>query len=392
MDLGKTLRLSLQNMWVWLIFLALLGAGALLVSRFWVTSPRAATPTQTALPQQVKVTALGRLEPEGEVIKVGGPTGERIARLTVKEGDFVRQGRILAYLESYDERKAERDYAASQFTEAQAKLQAETQYGNAQIQEAQTRLKQVDQPELFEIQAQQATIRQLEAELSLAQINLARSQNLRQEGAVSQQNLDQQIAQTRQAEERLNNAKADLIRLQVSRSSNLQNAAAQVQSQTASMRRSQAQVEVESARRNLQLAEAKLARTIIRAPQDGEILKIITHTGEAIGMAGSSNSTSILDMGNTRQMFVVAEVYESDIKQVRLGQKAMITSRNGAFDQTLTGTVHHIGSQIFKNNILDDDPAANADARIVEVKIRLDDSKPVVQLTNLQVDVQIDVR
>ena len=48
--------------------------------------------------------------------------------------------------------------------------------------------------------------------------------------------------------------------------------------------------------------------------------------------------------------------------------------------------------QIFKNNVLDDDPAANADARVVEVKIRLQDSQLVEALTNLQVDVRIDVK
>ncbi|HIK42598.1 MAG TPA: HlyD family secretion protein, partial [Thermoleptolyngbya sp. M55_K2018_002] len=42
--------------------------------------------------------------------------------------------------------------------------------------------------------------------------------------------------------------------------------------------------------------------------------------------------------------------------------------------------------------VLDDDPAANADARVVEVKVQLDDGRPVEALTNLQVDVRIDVR
>lgn len=374
-----------QGVWLWLIPLLLLGGGGFLAYRM-VSSPAPDTPVEeVAPPQQVSVVALGRLEPQGEVIKVGGPTTERIARLEVAEGDVVKQGDVLAYLESYEERKAERDYAASQLAEARLKLNAETEYGQAQIQEAQTRLQQVDRPELFEIQAQQATVRQLEAELSLERIDLDRFQNLFEEGAASRQDLDQQISASRQVEERLNSAKAELIRLESSRSSNLSNAQAQVQSQRASLERSRAQIEVDSAARNLQLANAKLERTIIRAPQDGEILRIISYQGEAIADEG------ILEMGNTQQMFVVAEVYETDVKRVRLGQQATITSRNGAFDTPLTGKVERIGSQIFKNNVLDDDPAANADARVVEVKIRLEDSQPVAQLTNLQVDVNIDV-
>ena len=87
----------------------------------------------------------------------------------------------------------------------------------------------------------------------------------------------------------------------------------------------------------------------------------------------------------------MAEVYETDVGLVNVGQTAMITSRNGAFDETLVGTVEQVGLQIFKNDVLDDDPAANADARVVEVRISIDQSSVVKQLTNLQVDVVIDI-
>ncbi|NJN86311.1 MAG: HlyD family efflux transporter periplasmic adaptor subunit [Leptolyngbyaceae cyanobacterium SL_7_1] len=337
-------------------------------------------------PQPVLVAALGRLEPAGEVVSVGGPTGDRIARLQVAEGDYVQQATVLAYLDSYDERLAERDYAASQLAEARTRLQAETQFGEAQIREAETQRQQIDRPQAFEIEAQRATIRQLRAELELAQIDLRRSQDLSQQGAISRQEYDQQVTEVRQRQEQLNNAEATLIRLESTRQSDLANAEAQVQARRAELERSQAQIEVESAARNLQLAEAKLERTLVRAPTSGEVLRIIAQQGEAIGQEGA-----ILEMGDTRQMYVVAEVYESDIGRVQVGQPATITSRNGAFEQQLSGTVERIGSQIFKNDVLDDDPAANADARVVEVRIRLANSAAVAQLTNLQVDVQIDV-
>jgi HlyD family secretion protein len=90
-------------------------------------------------------------------------------------------------------------------------------------------------------------------------------------------------------------------------------------------------------------------------------------------------------------MYVVSEVYETDIGLVKVGQPVTITSRNGAFTETLTGTVEEIGLQIAKNDVLDDDPAANADARVVEVRVRIDQSDVVAALTNLQVDVAIDI-
>lgn len=378
---------KLAGLWLWLMPLVLLGAG-FAAARWWVLAPNDVVAQEEVAPpppQQVAVTALGRLEPEGEVVTVGGPAGDRIGRLDVQEGDFVQQGAILAYLESYDERTAERDYAASQLNEAKTRLEAETRFGQAQVEEAKTRLQQVDSPRSLEIEAQRATIRQLEAELALAQTELNRFQALQSEGALSQQSLDRQVSASRQVQERLTNARITLNRLEASRSTDLNNARAQVTSQESELRRSQSQIQVDSAARNLRLAEARLARTVIRAPRDGEVLRILTYPGEAIAESG------ILELGNTRQMYVVAEVYESDVRRVKVGQPATILSRNGAFNETLNGTVAQIGGQIFKNNVLDDDPAANADARVVEVKIRLADSTPVAKLTNLQVDVRIEV-
>ncbi len=334
-------------------------------------------------PQRVDVVALGRLEPEGEVIRVGGPTGDRIQRLSLKEGDLIAKGAVIGYLESYDERQAERDLAASQLDEAIQRLTSSTNYSNAQIQEAQTHVQQIDRPGDFEINAQRATLRKLEAERYLADADLVRIQGLYHEGAIAKQTLDRQVSQARQSQEAVNSAEATLIKLETEHAMNVQNAQAQLRSQQANLPLAQIQVAVASAQQHLNLAEARLARTIIRATKPGRVLRIITREGEAIGTGG------ILDLGDTRHMNVVAEVYETDLRRVKIGQAATITSRNGAFSQPLPGHVTKIGWQVFKNNVLDDDPAANADARVVEVKIRLDDSKPVEGMTNLQVDVRL---
>lgn len=380
-----------QRGWGWAIAagvaaLGLLGLGVAQI----VASRRAAFEaelTEVPAPTRVEVVALGRLEPRGEVVRVGGPTGERIQRLEVRQGDIVQTGTVLAYLESYDERRAQRDVAAAQLAEAEQRLRATTTFAQAQVREAQSQAERIQSPAQFELQAQQALVRELEADLAQKSQDLRRFEDLYAQGAISQQERDRQRSTARQAEEKLNNARANLVRLEADLQASLRSAQATVQAQEANLPLSQVQVAVESARQNLNLAEAQLERTIIRAPQAGRILRILTLAGEAIGQDGS-----VLDMGDTSQMFVVAEVYETDVGLVRVGQPAMITSRNGAFDETLSGRVSEIGWQVFKNNVLDDDPAANADARVVEVKVQLDDGRPVEALTNLQVDVRIDVR
>ncbi|MBW4516482.1 MAG: efflux RND transporter periplasmic adaptor subunit [Timaviella obliquedivisa GSE-PSE-MK23-08B] len=365
------------------IALGLLGLG---VSRLIAPTPVAESESVATPLQRVEVAALGRLEPRGEVIRVSGPNTELLKRLNVKQGDAVRAGDVLGYLDSYEERLAERDFAASQLVEARQRLEATTQLGEAQIQEAQTRIQQIQAPGGAETEALRANVRQLESELTLATQDLARQQSLRQAGAISQQALDQQVSTTRQAQERLKNAQALLAQNESEQAANLRNAQAQAQSQQANLPVAQVETAVQSSQENLNLAEARLERTIIRAPSSGRVLRVVTRAGEAIGTDG------ILDLGDTSQMFVVAEVYETDVGLVRPGQPAVISSRNGAFNEPLTGKVSSIGWQIFKNDVLDDDPAANADSRVVEVKIQLDNGKAVEALTNLQVDVKIDVQ
>jgi HlyD family secretion protein len=337
-------------------------------------------------PRQITVAALGRIEPASEVVEVGGLLNDRVGELMVKVGDRVQAGDILAYLDSHHERLAERNYAASQLAEAKRQLEGQTKFGQTQIQEAQSRLQQVSEPLLFEIQSQRSKIRELQAQLELAQVEVDRFQQLQQAGAVSQQELDQQQTVFRQRQEELSGAQAILAERISSWETNVQTAQAQVQSAQANLEQTRAQSQIASAAQNLELAEARLERTIIRAPRAGEILRILTHAGEMI-----SERQGILQMGDTQQMSVIAEIYETDIRLVKVGQRSLITSRSNAFEGTLTGTVEQIGQQIFKNEVIDDDPAAKTDARVVEVRIQLDESEAVAALTNLQVDVQIQV-
>ena len=87
-------------------------------------------------------------------------------------------------------------------------------------------------------------------------------------------------------------------------------------------------------------------------------------------------------------MRVVAEVYETDIAQVSVGQSATVSSR--ALPKPVNGRVARIGNMVFKNDVLNVDPAARADARIVEVWIDLDPLPLAERLTNLTVDVLIN--
>jgi HlyD family secretion protein len=141
----------------------------------------------------------------------------------------------------------------------------------------------------------------------------------------------------------------------------------------------EAQRDVEVLEAELVAAKAQIDRTVIRAPVAGEVLAIHARAGERIGEEG------LLELGETDRMYVVAEVYETDIGMIREGQPAQATSP--ALDEAVTGAVERIGKLIGKNDVLDLDPVARMDSRVVEVFILLDDPARVSNLTNLQVDV-----
>jgi HlyD family secretion protein len=63
--------------------------------------------------------------------------------------------------------------------------------------------------------------------------------------------------------------------------------------------------------------------------------------------------------------------------------------RSPAFAKDLTGTVTRIRPKVQKLDQIGDDPAARKDARIVEVEVKLDDTRAAANFTNLQVEVEI---
>jgi HlyD family secretion protein len=134
-------------------------------------------------------------------------------------------------------------------------------------------------------------------------------------------------------------------------------------------------------RAQLKTAQTALERQYVRAPFDGQVIDILAREGERA-------TQGIVELGRTDRMYAIAEVYETDIRRVRLGQRARVESP--ALALPLEGTVDRIGRKVGKLDAIGADPAARTDARVVEVEVRLDDSKPAASLTNLQVEITLE--
>lgn len=384
-----------------------------------------------SVPEKAEITsvsALGRIEPQGEVINVAASpsmSGAKVKTLLVEEGSQVKKGDVIAITTDYYSQQAELNRAEKEVKVAEANLaiiKAGAKEGeinaqkaiierlNAQLQGQKT----MDQAKIARLQAQltterqekQATIGRIQAELNNVRSDLQRYQKLADEGAISESELAQRQLAVATANESVAEAQAsyqktvttleeEIIEAKAQKEQNNNTLVKQIIEAEArldeiaevrSVDVAQAQAELEKAIAMLKQAQIDLDLTQIKAPIEGEILDIKAYPGENI-----DNVDGVVEIGNTQQMLVVAEVYESDISKVKLGQVVKIRSENNSFQEAIEGKVIEISSKIGKKDVLETDPAASVDARVVEVKIAINpqDNNTVKNLIYSQVIVNI---
>lgn len=356
-----------------------------------ISSRSQPTPVSTT-PARVAITALGRIEPEGRAIQLSAPSSvnnSRVERLFVNQGSRVKVGQIVGLLEGYNRATVNVQKAVDNVRVAQAKLaqiQAGAKRGDIDAQQA--IIARLQSQLQGEIATGNATIARLQAELDNAQIEYNRYQKLYQQGAVSASVADSKRLQLNTLQQQLNEQSAALNRSVNTLQDQIREARAKLDSiqEIRPQDIQLAQAEVKSATSAVEQAKAEQELSLLKSPITGTVLKINTKPGEVVSSEG------IMEIGKTNQMYVVAEVYQTDIKKVRLGQKAAISST--ALPRKIKGTVSEIGLLVDRQKILNINPGADTDRRIVEVKIRIDeleDNKLVMGLTNLQVDVAIQI-
>jgi len=277
------------------------------------------------------IAALGRLEPEHGIIRVASPStpqaayGAVLSALRVEEGDDVEQGQLLAVADTA---------AVMEAIVAEARSEVEMAY--REVESARSR----------------ATAACTRADV--AEREAVRRAQLQAQGLAGEEEADRARGEADALKASCNSA-GTAIRL--------------------------AETRIQVTKAHLARVEAELQRAYIRAPIAGRVLEILVRPGELMGEAG------VLELARVEHMHAIAEVYESDIRYVSVGQAATVQSP--AFESELSGQVKQIRQKVQKQDEIGTDPAARKDARIIEVVIELDDSRPAAHLTNLQVDVLI---
>jgi HlyD family secretion protein len=336
---------------------------------------------------KTKVSALGRLQPQGGVISVFGLPGDRIEKLSAKQGDKVAKDTILAELASRKDRELERDLVAIQLREARAQRVAIADAGEAKIAAIDAEIAQLQSGRAGDLKAQDAKIAALLLQSRVAYDGWNRLKSL-QRTPVSAQDLEKSQLLYQQAESELTAARA--IRDKTEKGYDQSDAAlkAKRNAAVAELDEARKRVPVDSLAENLKIAERRLEATQVKAPVAGTILKVIGHEGDATG------SEPIFQLADTSAMVALAEVYETDIQALDawLGESpvvATITSR--ALGKPLTGEVQRrdISRLIAKNRVFSLNPREDIDRRVVEVRVHVRPES--VELASRYVGLQVQV-
>ena len=311
---------------------------------------------EVAVASEGDVVALGRIIPQGDVVVVSPPYGAgdaRIQEIRIGTGDEAAQNDILAVLDNL------------------APLQSALETARADLAVVDATLLQIRASTLASQSEARAGVARTLATAEAASAEYLRTQSLFDRGVTTRAVLDAAQARADEAARDVDAAQAKLSRYEADSGT--------------------VQADIAVAEANVIAAQAKVARArldvekaYVRAPINGTILDIHVRPGERPDAEG------VLDIGDTTSMTVEAEVYQTLIGRVTIGDPVIITAE--ALASPLNGQVSAIGLEIGRQSITSDDPVANTDARVVDVIIQLDDasSKAAERLTNLQVIARID--
>ena len=324
----------------------------------------------------------GRIE--GDDSAVAPKTSGKILEVTVREGDTVTAGQVIARLDDAQVRARE-DSARAALTDAQAKMQGahdqiavlEEQLHQNQLEtgqstmDAEGRVRQAQ----ADLTAAEADLVQQQAALRLAEFNRDAYSRLAKTGAAStQQGLqaevqaDQQAAVVAASQRKVESSRGALTMAQA----NLANPKirdAQVsstQAQIAMQQSTIAAAKAETAQSQAQLTEAEADRAdlTVLAPFSGTVLTRAAEPGEVV-QAG----TAIVTLLDLSKVYLRGFVPEGEIGNVKIGQPAHVFLDSNS-NQALDGYVLRIDPQATftpENTYFRDDRVK----QVVGVKVQL---------------------
>jgi HlyD family secretion protein len=143
---------------------------------------------------------------------------------------------------------------------------------------------------------------------------------------------------------------------------------------------------VEAARANVSNIETEIERCLVRAPVDGQILKIDVRPGEYVNAAAAK---ALILLGDLDRLRVRVDVDEQDISRFAATGRATATPR-GAADKQLELKFVRIEPYVIPKKAFTGDNTERIDTRVLQVLYEVDTAQTGVYVGQ-QVDVSIEL-
>ncbi len=316
--------------------LAVTVSGILISARSRAAAMESAS-RQPQVDQQQTISVPGLVEPLSEDIKLGSELSGKLKAVYVEEGDHVTSGQLLAELQN-DDYRAQIESAEAQVIAKEATLRKVM--NGARVQERSEAM---------------SSVRAAEAVMNNAHSEMERRYKLFDAGVISREENERYAREYEVARAKYEEA-------------------AQRHSLVDDRAREEDQAFAEADRRlaraSLEEARARFAKTLLKSPIDGTVLRKHHRNGESV-----SNSSTVPDpvvtIGDKNILRVRVDVDETEIGKVQVGQRAYVTADAFAA-QKFWGRVVRVGQQLGRKNIRTDEPTERVDTKILETLVELD--------------------
>jgi HlyD family secretion protein len=374
-----------------------------------------------------EIYALGQLEPAGGIISISAIPGERLLALDpdVVESQREPANGILGLLASYDLGKAQLTGLLKKKELAEKNQLHQMAVAEAQKKQAEASLAQAN-AKLVELELQAMKLQVLDAASQLAISEYTQLEALRAE--------DPALVTEHQLKKRANEMDTALADFRIANESyeSAKNAAdktvaaaqANIEVADLTLKQLEQKFEVQSVAQEIAVAQETLKRSVLLSPsvspdtlenvlaveavqdhpsdsQDSRgpltVLKVFLRPGEFV------TQMPILQLGDLSKMVCIAEVYEADVKDLHLGQAAVIRSpafagkfadgidpEKGTRTGGMAGKIERIGNVIGSPGLANRNPLAPADRSVVEVRVAIDDAEAIAEAAR-RVGLQVTV-
>ena len=268
----------------------------------------------------IKISAKGIVEPNFKV-EVKSKASGKVLTFPFEEGDYLKKGEALLHLNKNDE------------TRSVAKANADLKSSEASLEISKTAL-------LLQKNRYKTNLKLSESEVEEANVNLKdsldnknRQSDLYKKKYTSKESIEKSITNYKVNKENLTQA---IARLRASKDAIHDITMKEYEVELAS---------AEVTRRQVALDESseRLEETDIYAPINGVIIQKLVEEGQIIssGISNVSGGTPLAEIADMSRMFIMADVDETDIGEIRVGQKVEVTA-DAFYGETFQGKVLRI--------------------------------------------------